>query len=313
MMIHKKGIFVFESKNYSGWIFGNETQKTWTQVLPAGKGHNHKESFYNPILQNQSHIRHLKTFLGEAIEMKSIIVFSERCTLKNIQVKNNDIYVIKRNNITQVINAINNSIQEDILSDNDIYKIYNRLYPFTQVDAMTKEQHINNIKKTQAQAKPANENTCNKKIVKTEMSITSEPGILTCPRCSGKLLLRTATKGVNAGRQFYGCSNYPKCKFTKQKTEPIETPCPKCGSQVLTRHGRGGRTVFYSCEHYPECDFSSWDAPTAEKCPNCGKMLFRKKGKSKLSFAVQFAGFVGIGLTVGLYCLFAGNLLMSLN
>ncbi len=88
MMIHKKGIFVFESKNYSGWIFGNETQKTWTQVLPAGKGRSHKESFYNPILQNQSHIRHLKAFLGESIETKSIIVFSERCTLKNIQVKN---------------------------------------------------------------------------------------------------------------------------------------------------------------------------------------------------------------------------------
>ena len=39
----------------------------------------------------------------------------------------------------------------------------------------------------------------------------------------------------------------------------------------------------------------------------------RKKGRSKLSFAVQFAGFVGIGLTVGMYCLFAGNLLRYLN
>ena len=42
------------------------------------------------------------------------------------------------------------------------------------------------------------------------------------------------------------------------------------------------RTVFYSCERYPECDFSSWDMPTAENCPTCGKMLFRKKGKSLL-------------------------------
>ena len=39
----------------------------------------------------------------------------------------------------------------------------------------------------------------------------------------------------------------------------------------------------------------------------------RKKGQSKLSFAVQFAGLVCIGLTVGMYCLFAGNLLSSLN
>lgn len=42
-------------------------------------------------------------------------------------------------------------------------------------------------------------------------------------------------------------------------------------------------------------------------------VALRKRGKSKLSFAVQFAGLVGIGLTVGMYCLFAGNLLGSLN
>ena len=42
-------------------------------------------------------------------------------------------------------------------------------------------------------------------------------------------------------------------------------------------------------------------------------VALRKKGKSKLSFIAQFAGLVGIGLTVGLYCLFAGNLLRFLN
>ena len=42
-------------------------------------------------------------------------------------------------------------------------------------------------------------------------------------------------------------------------------------------------------------------------------VALRKKGKSKLSFAVQFAGVVAIALTVLLYCAFAGNLLESLN
>ena len=42
-------------------------------------------------------------------------------------------------------------------------------------------------------------------------------------------------------------------------------------------------------------------------------VALRKKGKSKMSFAVQFAGLVAIGLTVGMYCLFAGNLLSPLN
>jgi len=95
-----------------------------------------------------------------------------------------------------------------------------------------------------------------------------------CEKCGSDMVLKKGPYG-----SFYACVNYPECKFTKQKTEPIEAPCPKCGSTVLTRHGRGGRTVFYSCEHYPECDFSSWDMPIKEKCPDCGEILFRKKGK----------------------------------
>ena len=49
----------------------------------------------------------------------------------------------------------------------------------------------------------------------------------------------------------------------------------------MTKFGKN-KTVFYSCSRYPECKFSSWDLPTAEKCPNCGKMLFKKKGKELL-------------------------------
>ena len=40
--------------------------------------------------------------------------------------------------------------------------------------------------------------------------------------------------------------------------------------------------MFYSCEKYPECKFSSWDMPTNEKCPLCGDMLMKKKGKNQL-------------------------------
>jgi hypothetical protein len=42
-------------------------------------------------------------------------------------------------------------------------------------------------------------------------------------------------------------------------------------------------------------------------------VALRKRGKSKLSFIVQFAGLVGIGLTILLFCLFYGNLLRTLN
>ncbi len=95
-----------------------------------------------------------------------------------------------------------------------------------------------------------------------------------CEKCGGDMILKKGPYG-----DFYACVNYPACKFAKQKTEALDVPCPKCGAKVLIRHGRGGKSTFYSCERYPECDFSTWDMPTAEICPDCGQMLFRKKGK----------------------------------
>ncbi len=95
-----------------------------------------------------------------------------------------------------------------------------------------------------------------------------------CEKCGADMVQRTGKFG-----SFFACSRYPECNFTKQKTRELDVPCPKCGSKVLIKTGRK-KTVFYSCEKYPECDFSSWDMPVAENCPNCGKTLFRKKGKS---------------------------------
>lgn len=97
-----------------------------------------------------------------------------------------------------------------------------------------------------------------------------------CELCGADMVQRTGRYGT-----FFACSRYPACRFTKQKTKELDVPCPKCGSKILVKTGRS-KTVFYSCEKYPECDFSSWDMPTAEKCPQCGKMLFRKKGKALL-------------------------------
>lgn len=48
ILLHESGIYVFESKNYSGWIFGNESQTFWTQTLPSGKGKSQKSRFFLP-------------------------------------------------------------------------------------------------------------------------------------------------------------------------------------------------------------------------------------------------------------------------
>ena len=107
-----------------------------------------------------------------------------------------------------------------------------------------------------------------------------------CEKCGGDMILRTGKFG-----SFYACSRYPECKFTKARMKDTGVSCPKCNAKIVTKFGRN-HTVFYSCERYPECDFSSWDMPTNELCPTCGKMLFRKKGKNVLVCHDAECGFV---------------------
>ena len=102
------------------------------------------------------------------------------------------------------------------------------------------------------------------------------PVDMKCEKCGADMVLRTGKFG-----SFYACSRYPECKFTKARMRDTGVTCPKCGAKIVTKFGRS-HTVFYSCERYPDCDFSSWDMPTKELCPQCGKMLFRKKGKNLL-------------------------------
>ncbi len=106
-----------------------------------------------------------------------------------------------------------------------------------------------------------------------------------CEKCGGDMVLRSGKYG-----SFYACANYPSCKFTKQKTKNIEAPCPECGAKIVVRYSRS-RTAFYGCERYPECNFSSWDMPVAEKCPDCGKPLYQKKGKPMLVCHDEKCGF----------------------
>ena len=111
---------------------------------------------------------------------------------------------------------------------------------------------------------------------KTEGKAEAVATDMVCEKCGAPMVLRSGRYG-----SFYACSAYPTCKFTKPKTRDIGVACPKCAAKLVMKTGRN-KTVFYSCERYPECDFSSWDMPTVEKCPTCGQMLFRKKGKAML-------------------------------
>ena len=106
-----------------------------------------------------------------------------------------------------------------------------------------------------------------------------------CEFCGSDVVVRQGRYGA-----FYACSRYPECKFTKQKVKSLGVSCPKCGRDIVTKYGRN-KTVFYSCSGYPECDFSSWDLPTNEKCPQCGEMLYQKKGRALLVCKKEGCGY----------------------
>jgi hypothetical protein len=209
VLIKSDGIFVFESKNYSGWIFGDEKSKNWTQTLPQGKGRSHKERFFNPILQNEVHIKWLRRIVGDGLPIYSIIAFSERCTLKKVSVTSQDVQVINRNVILSAVEHAG-SMQSRKLSREEVDETYNKLYPFTQVSEEQKLQHVHNIRAKHSTLRLYNEKVSFRKDT-NEKELVSK----VCPNCSALLVLRTAKKGINSGQQFYGCSNYPKCKYIR--------------------------------------------------------------------------------------------------
>lgn len=175
IMIHEKGIFVFESKNYSGWIFGNADQLNWTQSLQNGEKHR----FYNPIRQNRTHIKALAEFLGKTTsEFTSYIVFSERCELKAVPLDTDDVIIVRRPNMLRKLRFMLNVRQTKYTHD-EIWAMADKLRPLTNKDACEKLQHVQDLKTK-------------------------------CPFCGNELVLRKGKYGV-----FWGCSTYPKCRFTR--------------------------------------------------------------------------------------------------
>lgn len=142
VLIDSTGIYVFESKNYSGWIYGNESQKNWIQTLKNKQ----KNKFFNPIWQNNAHINALKNLLK--IErndiFKSYIVFSERCELKKIKITSGNVKVLKRDRLLKQLKAEikNNDV---IFSKNIMVQLYTHLRKYSLASDIVKSEHIQNL------------------------------------------------------------------------------------------------------------------------------------------------------------------------
>ncbi|RJP02279.1 NERD domain-containing protein [Exiguobacterium sp. RIT452] len=140
--IHESGIYVLESKNYSGWIFGKEADRQWTQMFK----NRYKQRFYNPIKQNEQHLKSMAQFLAGTVEQQvfqSVIVFSERCELKKITIESGHVHVIKRNELHRTIKRLATVKR---LTPSQVDAVYEQLKQQSQVDQHVKDAHIEAIK-----------------------------------------------------------------------------------------------------------------------------------------------------------------------
>ena len=142
VMITKRGVFVFESKNYHGWIFGNEKHPFWYQTFENGQ----KQQFFNPVMQNNLHIKHIKNILhDENIPVWSIIVFSDDCVLKEITMETLDVSVVNREYLYSAVGSYWSYASGINLSEEKIKEIYSKLYPYSQCSQEIREKHIFDI------------------------------------------------------------------------------------------------------------------------------------------------------------------------
>lgn len=140
LVVSKKGLLVFECKNYGGNIYGDMKRKKWIQYLG-----NKKSFFYNPFLQNQTHIDNLKAFLGQYGDLPAIS-FVTTISRGKWKVKNlgpNDYFLGYNCHLVDVLKTIPDSkIMVKHFKD-----IMQKLTPLSRPDQLICEEHANQIKK----------------------------------------------------------------------------------------------------------------------------------------------------------------------
>lgn len=141
VMVHEKGIFVFESKRFSGWIFGSINQNEWTQRFISGE----KNHFYNPIKQNITHIKALSRFLSvPENQMKSVIVFSGTCELKQIPENSGHFIICKLSNLSEELQKVLNGMPVRY-SYEDIHNTIDKLKPYKDLTGEKMTKHIESL------------------------------------------------------------------------------------------------------------------------------------------------------------------------
>lgn len=177
VIVSRFGVFVIETKNLSGWIFGDERSRRWTQVL-----FRRRYRFQNPLHQNYKHLKAVEKILDlEPRCLHSVVVFVGNGEFRTPTPPN----VLERRRLASYIK----SKTEILLSDDQIEAGVRTLEGY-KTKWRTRREHVANLRRNERNP--------------------------TCPRCGNAMLIRTAKRGPNSGGQFWGCSAFPRCRAIKR-------------------------------------------------------------------------------------------------
>lgn len=184
IFVSRYGIFVVETKNMKGWIFGGENQAQWTQKI-------FKKSFkfQNPLRQNYKHVKTLEAALDVPPEsIHSVVVFAGESTFKTAMPAN---VTAGGGYITYI-----KSFSVPVLSEAQVKQAVSQIESGRlEPNRETHRQHVQHLKS------------------RADTSADRK-----CPKCGEGMVLRKARRGANAGKEFWGCSGYPKCRVVQNVT-----------------------------------------------------------------------------------------------
>ena len=178
ILVSPFGLFIVETKNLKGWIYGSEEKPKWTQVV-----YGNKYSFQNPLRQTHRH----KKVLSKYLDINESHIQTVVCFVGDSKFKTE----LPSNVLSSGLGSYIKQFNDTVLSDTEVERISGLLSNVKTENNISKEEHIQSLQERHSSD-------------------------TVCPKCGSDLVERTVKQGSRAGSHFLGCSSYPKCRFTKQ-------------------------------------------------------------------------------------------------
>lgn len=223
LIVTRKRIFVIECKNLYGNIEIN-SKGDFIRTFHYGRSHK-KEGIYSPITQNRRHLELIKKLRGASMNAlsrialekyffdnyRSVVVLSNPKTVLNDRFAKKEVrnQVIRADQLAEHIRKVNEEHDALARSERDMKNLAEF---FVSIHKQHKVDYTERFRILVNEANPDAAKETPSAEVQRRPDSESDTEVIICPKCGAPMVRRKATKGPNAGNEFYGCSSFPKCR-----------------------------------------------------------------------------------------------------